>query len=41
VENIQAFRFSYRLGRVNPFDDPEVAAAVTGQSQSQAGAVAG
>jgi flavin-dependent dehydrogenase len=30
AENLKAFQFSYRLSSVNPFDDPEVAAAFTG-----------
>jgi 2-polyprenyl-6-methoxyphenol hydroxylase-like FAD-dependent oxidoreductase len=30
-ENAAEFEFSYRLGKVNPFEDPEVAAAVTQQ----------
>ena len=34
VENTQPFYFSYRLGKVNPFTDPEMAAAVTGGQAS-------
>ncbi|HEX5165196.1 MAG TPA: NAD(P)/FAD-dependent oxidoreductase [Thermomicrobiales bacterium] len=30
-ESIGPYHFSYRLGKVNPFSDPEIAAAVTGQ----------
>jgi 2-polyprenyl-6-methoxyphenol hydroxylase-like FAD-dependent oxidoreductase len=30
AENIENFYFSYRLSKVNPFTDPEVAAAVSG-----------
>ena len=29
AESTEAFHFSYRLSTVNPFDDPEVAAAMT------------
>jgi flavin-dependent dehydrogenase len=29
-ESIGPYRFSYRLGKINPFADPEIAAAVTG-----------
>jgi 2-polyprenyl-6-methoxyphenol hydroxylase-like FAD-dependent oxidoreductase len=36
AENTKTFYFSYRLGKVNPFTDPEVAAIATrGQSRGQ------